>query len=970
MKSKFSTIDLFAIVHELKSLIGMRVANVYDIDSKTYLIKLQKPEHKEVILFESGIRIHRTTHDWPKSQMPSGFSMKFRKHIKEKRLTNVQQLGVDRMIDLQFGDDDRACHVIIELYDRGNVVLTDHNYIILNILRPRTDKDHDVRFKVRERYPIEQARKDCFIPSIENIKLFLESSNNEDVLRKALIRQVPFGSALLDHAFVAKGIPIDAKVKDNIDPRLIEEALTFANSLYNEFRTSPSKGFITYKTLQSSEGNEIQSYQEYHPFSFTQFQNPEKHMFVKEFPSFSEAVDTFYSLLDDQKAEQQAMAAEKEAVKKLNNVKKDHETRIKALEEVQITQQQRAERIELNRELVEKALALVRFAIARKMSWEDIPEWMSDLRNQGVDAAQAIVKLDFHSNSFTMSLEDPFNEEEKPIKVEIDIDLTADQNCRKYFDDRKKAVEKQNRTVLATTMALKSAQQQTKTKIDQVRAKKNFLRARKTFWFEKFFWFISSDKYLVIAGRDFQQNELLVKRYLRPGDVYVHADIHGGCSVVIRNRNKDMEIPPKTLHEAGSMAVCYSSAWESNIAAKAWWVRNDQVSRTAPTGEYLPAGSFMIRGTKNYLPISQLVLGFGLMFKIDEESVQRHRSMNSAASTVFSENLETESTVPESGNDLADNEEELEIEADEENGEKEEDTEGESDGDKEEFPDIQLNLQSMKIMNNTETEQAEEYTMFQLDMPSKATKKPSQREKFLAEQRKKEAEETAKKAAQDQNKQKGGPLTKRQKHKLEKIKRKYKDQDEEERELRLQLLGSVKKEEKVETERPYSSRGKPQESSTQPTKSDQKQTDNQKTDGEQEDTTQADPESTDQEKPDEENLDDPQEDDEELAADGGDAAILETLTYIPLPEDTLLFVTPVCAPYSTMQKFKFKVKITPGTGKRGKAAKAALALFQRDKTLSLAEKTLIKGLTTDNFVAQNIPGKVRVSAPQLLKAKK
>jgi predicted ribosome quality control (RQC) complex YloA/Tae2 family protein len=83
-------------------------------------------------------------------------------------------------------------------------------------------------------------------------------------------------------------------------------------------------------------------------------------MFVKEFPSFSEAVDTFYSLLDDQKAEQQAMAAEKEAVKKLNNVKKDHETRIKALEEVQITQQQRAERIELNRELVEKALALVR----------------------------------------------------------------------------------------------------------------------------------------------------------------------------------------------------------------------------------------------------------------------------------------------------------------------------------------------------------------------------------------------------------------------------------------------------------------------------------------------------------------------------------------------------------------------------------------------------------------------------------
>lgn len=62
------------------------------------------------------------------------------------------QVGVDRIIDLQFGDAERSCHVIVELYDRGNVVLTDHDYMILNILRPRTDKDKDVRFSVRERY--------------------------------------------------------------------------------------------------------------------------------------------------------------------------------------------------------------------------------------------------------------------------------------------------------------------------------------------------------------------------------------------------------------------------------------------------------------------------------------------------------------------------------------------------------------------------------------------------------------------------------------------------------------------------------------------------------------------------------------------------------------------------------------------------------------------------------------------------
>ncbi|KAI1691329.1 nuclear export mediator factor Nemf [Ditylenchus destructor] len=128
MKSKFATIDLCAVIHDLRELISMRVVNVYDVNSKTYIIKFQKPNEKAFILFESGIRIHRTTYDWPKAMFPSGFSMKFRKHINQKRLTNVSQVGIDRIIDLQFGDDERICHVIVELYDRGNVVLTDHQF--------------------------------------------------------------------------------------------------------------------------------------------------------------------------------------------------------------------------------------------------------------------------------------------------------------------------------------------------------------------------------------------------------------------------------------------------------------------------------------------------------------------------------------------------------------------------------------------------------------------------------------------------------------------------------------------------------------------------------------------------------------------------------------------------------------------------------------------------------------------------
>ena len=57
-------------------ILHLRVAQIYDVDYKTYLIKLQKPDLKKVILIESGGRIHTTEYEWPKSPAPSGFSMK------------------------------------------------------------------------------------------------------------------------------------------------------------------------------------------------------------------------------------------------------------------------------------------------------------------------------------------------------------------------------------------------------------------------------------------------------------------------------------------------------------------------------------------------------------------------------------------------------------------------------------------------------------------------------------------------------------------------------------------------------------------------------------------------------------------------------------------------------------------------------------------------------------------------------
>ena len=64
--------------------------------------------------------------------------------------------------------------VFMSLYVfQGNIVLTDFEYSILNILRPRTDESQDVRFAVRETYPITSVRQDESAPDQEKYAIIM-----------------------------------------------------------------------------------------------------------------------------------------------------------------------------------------------------------------------------------------------------------------------------------------------------------------------------------------------------------------------------------------------------------------------------------------------------------------------------------------------------------------------------------------------------------------------------------------------------------------------------------------------------------------------------------------------------------------------------------------------------------------------------------------------------------------------------
>ncbi|XP_034115608.1 ribosome quality control complex subunit NEMF homolog [Drosophila albomicans] len=994
MKTRFNSYDIISGVAELQRLVGYRVNQIYDIDNKTYLFRLHggSSTEKVTLLLESGTRFHTTGFEWPKNVAPSGFSMKLRKHLKNKRLEQISQLGGDRIIDFQFGTADAAYHVLLELYDRGNVILTDYEQTILYILRPHTEGE-SVRFAVREKYPINRAKKESTELSEEAIRNIIASSKPGEHLRRVLMPILDCGPVVIEHILLEQGLQNHAvnvsaedvmeKEKEQTEeessrtqkskkknknrnqqvntvavksfdveadlPNLMK-AIKSAYDIIELAKNKNCKGFIIQvKEEKPTEGDKVEHFYrnvEFHPYLFTQYKDQP----FTEFPTFMEAVDEFFSTQESQKIDMKTLQQEREALKKLSNVKKDHSKRLEELNKVQDLDKRKAELITCNQSLVDKAILAIQSAIASQLSWPDIQELVKEAQANGDVVASTIKQLKLEINHISLLLSDPYgasdseNEDDKEESIVIDVDLalSAWANARRYYDLKRSAAQKEKKTIDASQKALKSAERKTQQTLKEVRTISNIAKARKVFWFEKFYWFVSSENYLVIGGRDAQQNELIVKRYMRPKDIYVHADIQGASSVIIRNTTGG-DIPPKTLLEAGTMAISYSVAWDAKVVTNAYWVNSDQVSKTAPTGEYLGTGSFMIRGKKNFLPSCHLIMGLSLLFKLEDSFIERHqgeRKIRSTDDDIDEQGVqETEVTYPilddiSEANDVS---------------------EGATNG----FPNTEVKVEhdTGRITVKSQLSTDNQETPVVEKMPEKLVEDeeiaiieagPSRKKTQVLNKKKNKEKGRNDKTEVEKTQANSGEaepnasnkLKRGQKGKLKKMKLKYKDQDEEERKIRMMILSSSGKDklpanDEKEDEKAIALKKGPNVDKT----------------GESVPKNQ---------------IDIDENDDTPI---GVDADLLDSLTGQPLEDDELLFAIPVVAPYQALQQYKFKVKLTPGTGKRGKAAKVAINMFSKDKACNNREKDLLKSIK-EEALARNIPGKVKISAPQLQKFRK
>jgi len=199
------------------------------------------------------------------------------------------------------------------------------------------------------------------------------------------------------------------------------------------------------------------------------------------------------------------------------------------------------------------------------------------------------------------------------MDVSIDIRKNAILNAQEHYERAKKAAVKVTgaQKALAETIS-KIEKLKTTHAVEKAKTvrKKEFKEKR---WFDKFRWFESSDGFLVVGGRDAVTNEILIKKHAEKNDFVFHADVHGAPFFLVKNPSGG-SIPENTMREAADAAAAYSSAWKAGLGScDVYYVKPDQVSKKAESGEFLPKGGFMIRGTKAWFRSRELVLALGLV---------------------------------------------------------------------------------------------------------------------------------------------------------------------------------------------------------------------------------------------------------------------------------------------------------------------------------------------------------------------
>ena len=539
-------------------------------------------------MYADASRLFLSQHKRQAPETPPSFCMFLRKHLTGATIKDIRQHGFDRIVEVV---TDRNI-LIFEFVPPGNVILCDSFYNIIMPLQMQRWKDREVLPRKPYNHP----------PSGENpynisLETFLRMmGRSEDKLASVLAR-MGFGAA-----YAAEICALS-----EVSPEKSASGLS---------RGEAAAVFEVIREMGDRRSDPVS----YDDGSVFPFPLKTKGGGIKgRWSSFSAPLDELFAReLEDEAREGERKADEEKArIERILERQKEASGRML---QKKAEDKEKADAIYRFYGLAEGILDGIKKARDSGLPWDEIKKRVT---SEPTPEAEAIVEIREHDGVVVASL--------GGMEIELDFTKSVEENASSYYEDSKDARKKYEGAQAAIEQKMIEYEDASAPAAAKPAAKEKKPRRLRKKWYEKFRWFISSKRFLIVAGRDAATNEELVKKRTEPGDYVFHTDIHGSAFVVIKAKSpkgtkfagisEGGEIPLEVKKEASEMAAACSKAWSQGLGTiDVYAVKPDQVSKNPPSGMSLPKGSFMIYGTREWFRDVEVKMAIGVL--VDRKTQQ------------------------------------------------------------------------------------------------------------------------------------------------------------------------------------------------------------------------------------------------------------------------------------------------------------------------------------------------------------
>ena len=572
---ELSGIELRYIVNQISKIIkpGYYVSSINSVTNDSFLFRLHHPIEKEIILMVSTWGIWLTKLKF-KSLEESTLIDFFRRELERSKIESIEQINDERIVIIKFKNlEGKQNFFILEFFKDGNLILCDDDFQIISILNP-VQVRHRI-LKVGLRYSRPPSRGiDVFSVNLGLLQSLRRDSPKDLDVSKWIGRTMSLPKKFVEE--IVRSANVEGKKIVDISDTEFFKIYTSLEDLITNVSTGRNhtpiiisdKTGMHLEALPVCPSNLDKAYTE--EFS------------VKRVSSYMEALDLVLSnnIINRGKNSQTG-----EIDKEIATLEHD------------IAEQDRA------KDLVILKASEIRMLAAALMTYS----YQQPIKTVDSESLEKLM--------ISMSASIVSSKGIKYIKVADEL-VRLESNIAKTSSSlfaRAKEMERGGSSIEDAKNKLQLKIEKLKNQAESIHKKHIFVkRQREKEWYERYRWFITSDGFLAIGGKDASSNSAIIRKYLTEQDLVFHAEVHGSPFFIIKNGRTSTS--QASLLQVAQATVSYSRAWKDGLStADCYWVLPGQIKKGAPSGQYLPKGSFVVEGKRNYMKGNEIKLAAGIM---------------------------------------------------------------------------------------------------------------------------------------------------------------------------------------------------------------------------------------------------------------------------------------------------------------------------------------------------------------------